>query len=88
MVCQLNLGSIYGEVVRYKTKLDPKLSDVIVKIGNRNIKITVDSRQTPFIRKEYPAGSLVELKFDGVWHIISQDSPCDFPVESMDGSTY
>jgi hypothetical protein len=88
MVCQINLSSIYGEVVGYKVKLHPKLSDVIIKLGNRNIKITVDSRQTRYIRKEYPIGSLVELKFDGNWHIVSQYSPCDFPIEGMDSGAY
>jgi hypothetical protein len=88
MVCQINLGSIYGEVVGYRVKFNPKLSDVIIRIGNRNIKIAVDSRQIRFIREEYPTGSLVELKFDGGWHIVSQSSPCDFPVESLDGGVY
>jgi hypothetical protein len=85
MVCQINLGAIYGEIVGYRPKLNPAsvISYVIVKVGNRNINIQVDSRQSKFIQKEYPVGSTVELKFDGHWHIISQESPPDCDIDAM-----
>lgn len=83
MVCQINLGMIYGEVVGYRVHLRPNLSAVTVKIGNRNIKITVDSRQARFIMKEYPVGSLVELKFDGQWRIVSRDVSPELDIAGL-----
>ena len=85
MVCQINLGAIYGEIVGYRSKLNPvsAISYVTVKVGNRNINIRVDRRQSKFIQREYPVGSTVELKFDGHWHIISQESPPDCDISAM-----
>jgi hypothetical protein len=83
MVCQLNMGTIYGEIISYRTMLNPELLCAVVKVDHSRIKVPVDSRQSKFIREAYPVGSTVELKFDGRWHIISFNAPEKADTDNM-----
>jgi hypothetical protein len=51
---------------------------VIVNIGGKARKISIDDRQIKFLQKEYPPGSMVTVAFDGAWYIKSRSVTDDF----------
>lgn len=67
---------IRGEVAGYVRGWIPlSMAHMVVKINRDVVKIPVDQRQVQFIQKEYPIGNMVDLEFNGCWHIRSRIMP-------------
>jgi|GEM_PF-4290320 len=77
---------VIGKVVGYSKgwNLLSRESSVVVKVENKKIVASIDSRQQKFIQKEYPRGSRIAMGFyGGQWHIGSKPSgEGQFPVEA------
>ncbi len=90
MVYEINLNATFGEVDGYVPRLNPfsTMARMVVRVGNKTIRIPVDHRQVKFIGKEYPIGSMVILEYDGGWHIRSQRAPGDYVLDGVSESVY
>jgi len=62
------------------------MTRVITKVNNKTIRIPVDRRLVKFIGKEYLAGNIVVLEYDGRWHIRSQRVPGESVIDGMSRS--
>jgi hypothetical protein len=69
-----------GELIGYTSRLNFFSQNVsaIVKIEGKTRKIPFDNKQIEFVQKEYPAGSKVNVGYNGKWYIISQSNLDDF----------
>ncbi len=78
----------FGEIARYPKRLLPisRSTHIVVRIGREIVDVPVDYRQIKFIEKEHPVGSIVELEYDGGWHIRSHTVPLetDMTVKAQD----
>jgi hypothetical protein len=90
MVYEINLNATIGEVVGYIPWLNPfsMMARMVVRINDKTVRIPIDHRQVKFIEKEYPAGSMVMLEFDGCWRIRSHMAPVEFTMDGMSESVY
>ncbi len=85
MVYNVKMNTVIGELIDYKPRRHPltMLAHVLVKVGNKVIKIPIDYRQAHFIQKEYPVGSMVELEYNGQWQIRSRPALNDMDIDSL-----
>jgi hypothetical protein len=60
-----------------------------VDVKGKIFNLPIDRRQIRFVEKEYQVGSMVELHYDGVWHINSRTLTMNEPVTvDRDRSVY
>lgn len=75
-----------GILIGYTSRWNPFTTkvNILVKVGDKTMKIPIDYRQQKFIQKEYPVGSKVELEGnENIWHIKSQlETPGDFHIDA------
>ncbi len=67
-----------GILVGFTSRWNPFTTkvNVVIKSGDKTMKIPIDYRQRKFIEKEYPVGSKVEVeRYEGNWRIKSQLEP-------------
>lgn len=75
-----------GVLVGFTSRWNPFTTkvNVLVKVGNKTMKIPIDYRQQKFIQKEYDIGSKVEVEqYEGSWHIKSQIEPLGASVHDV-----
>lgn len=67
-----------GILVGYTSRWNPFTTkvNVLIKVGEKTIKIPIDYRQQKFIQTEYAIGSKVEIeRHEGIWQIKSKLEP-------------
>ncbi len=67
-----------GVLVGFTTRWNPFTTkvNVLIKTGDKTLKVPIDYRQQKFIEKEYTVGSRVEVeRYEGHWRIKSQLEP-------------
>ncbi|HTY89826.1 MAG TPA: hypothetical protein VMC84_01485 [Methanocella sp.] len=90
MVHKVHWGVIHGRVAGYATGWISisSLAHIVVKVGHDTIRIPIDQRQIKFIQKEHPVGDIVELEYNGGWHILSRATPMDNDIITMLNNIY
>jgi len=79
-----------GEIARYPKRLLSlsRITHIAVRVGQEIVDVPVDNRQVRFIEKEHPVGSIVELEYDSVWRIRSNNAPPENDITALARDIY